>query len=225
MKFQHLFFDPPQILKTVMFLFKNSPYATLVPCSLTVSKYANIAFLMVIFILLLWFNWKTTDDVSTYHIQQGSYWIDIYTRSRWHRNKYVWTAIGTMLMCSLKAQLRENQIRGQRRHITTQEKQDKWGLLNFGDALRGRAGAGEWAVKPAASQESLVLAVRALFAFWPSVSHTARLAARLVAHLSLQPRLRIAQLPHPLLGASLRLRKPQNAPRGIAWAGPLSQLF
>ena len=97
-----------------MFLFKNSPYATLVPCSLTVSKYANIAFLMVIFILLLWFNWKTTDDVSTYHIQQWSYWIDIYTRSRWHRNKYVWTAIRTMLMSSLKAQLRENQIRGQR---------------------------------------------------------------------------------------------------------------
>lgn len=30
-------------------------------------------------------------------------------------------------------------------------------------------------------------AVRALVAFWPSVSHTARLAARLVAHLSLQP--------------------------------------
>ena len=56
MKFQHLFFDPPQILKTVMFLLKNSPYATLVPCSLTASKYANIAFLMVIFILLLSFN-------------------------------------------------------------------------------------------------------------------------------------------------------------------------
>lgn len=33
-----------------------------------------------------------------YHVRQWSYWTDIYVESRWHRNKYVWNAICTMLI-------------------------------------------------------------------------------------------------------------------------------
>ena len=69
------------------------------------------------------------------------------------------------------------------------------------------------------------LAIRALFAFWPSISHTAHLAPCLIAYLSLQPLLSITQLLHLLLVANLLLRKPQNTLRCITWAWPLSQLF